>query len=323
MKIELGNSSPIFIVGAERSGTTLLRLVLTSHSDICIPPESTFFVDQFAKYARRDLLQEAELRTFVNDLYQDEKFTEWKVHREYLTDEILRNAPLSYSSAASTVYRCYLGQKDPGAKVWGDKNPVYIFHLPKIFSSFPNAKVIHIIRHVCGVYNSAKHSAFNRHYGEGLLHVVSRNWAKALATTKRYDAHSNVLSVKYEGLLEDPKSTLMSICAFLGMDFQESMLEFYRKNIEDELVPARRLEWHSLTLQPILQERAKAWQRELNQEEIEYLELVHQSRLRQLEYDTVSKFPRILGVKRLAREYGKYFINRIYRKPFVVRNGTR
>jgi GT2 family glycosyltransferase len=32
--------SPIFLMGAERSGTTLLRLMLTAHPAICIPPES-------------------------------------------------------------------------------------------------------------------------------------------------------------------------------------------------------------------------------------------------------------------------------------------
>ncbi len=34
---------PIIVLGNPRSGTTMFRLMLTAHSEICIPPECGFF----------------------------------------------------------------------------------------------------------------------------------------------------------------------------------------------------------------------------------------------------------------------------------------
>ena len=48
----MGIRNPIFVVGNPRSGTTLLRLVLTSHSKINIPPESNFIIRKMKKYKK-------------------------------------------------------------------------------------------------------------------------------------------------------------------------------------------------------------------------------------------------------------------------------
>src|SRR3954452_7620443 len=41
----MAENTPFFIVGASRSGTTLLRLILAGHSRIHIPPETWFIED--------------------------------------------------------------------------------------------------------------------------------------------------------------------------------------------------------------------------------------------------------------------------------------
>ncbi len=52
-------STPVFIVGAQRSGTTLLRLPLNAHSALAIPEEGTFWMPLLRRFGRRG---ERELR---------------------------------------------------------------------------------------------------------------------------------------------------------------------------------------------------------------------------------------------------------------------
>jgi len=84
--------SPIFLIGAERSGTTLLRLMLTAPPAICIPPESLFFVALESKYgAAKDLLPQIE--DFLNDLYNNNfhRFREWNVDPQLLLANLTNN----------------------------------------------------------------------------------------------------------------------------------------------------------------------------------------------------------------------------------------
>ena len=50
MTVNESDNAPFFIVGSGRSGSTLLRLILASHSRICIPPETWFLVPLLDKY---------------------------------------------------------------------------------------------------------------------------------------------------------------------------------------------------------------------------------------------------------------------------------
>jgi hypothetical protein len=44
------DAAPFFIVGSERSGTTMLRLMLNRHSRLCVPPESHFITRLYDRF---------------------------------------------------------------------------------------------------------------------------------------------------------------------------------------------------------------------------------------------------------------------------------
>ena len=65
------SEAPVFIIGNPRSGTTLIRLMLTCHPQIVIPPESGFLVTLYPKYVNFGG-SEKELGEFANDLLATE-----------------------------------------------------------------------------------------------------------------------------------------------------------------------------------------------------------------------------------------------------------
>ena len=194
MQFSLTLPDPIFIIGTQRSGTTLLRLMLTAHPDICIPPESPFFVHLEQKYGSTvDLCN--NVVAFLDDLYTDEKFREWNVNRTSLQRNLSKNSSLKYSDAISIVYQTNMQQFDSGARIWGDKNPVHIFHVHTILKYFPNARVIHIVRDVRAVYNSVSTKAISQ-FGKRLraqVLLVTKRWSQVVDIVEKYRPEKIIL----------------------------------------------------------------------------------------------------------------------------------
>jgi glycosyltransferase involved in cell wall biosynthesis len=290
--------SPIFVIGAERSGTTLLRLMLTAHPDICIPPESLFFVALESKYgAAPDLLPQIE--DFLNDLYNNNfhRFWEWNVDPKLLLNNWKNYHQLSYTQAVETVYQTYCQQFDPAASIWGDKNPFHIYQLGKIKRYFPGVKVILIVRDFRACYSSVKKLvAKEQERGEvwqGIKTIggLTHQWNQVVKIIEKYHQKwEQFYLVSYEDLVREPSAQLAKICKWVGVDFQESMLQFYQKNAELGLVPVNQMVWHPNTLEPIGSDRINAWQDELSVTELETIELMNWKNLEKLGYKCSSLF---------------------------------
>ena len=126
---------PIFILGNPRSGTSLLRLMLHSHSQICIPPESHFFLWLEVKYGIWSLEM---LEDFIQDLFNATKFETWNINREELSDFIINAAPKTYSFLISLIYQFYAEKHRGESKYWGDKNSLWTDKLERIRFYYPN-----------------------------------------------------------------------------------------------------------------------------------------------------------------------------------------
>jgi glycosyltransferase involved in cell wall biosynthesis len=285
-------SSPIFVIGTPRSGTTLLRLILTTHSDICIPPESLFFVALEPKYGNASNLL-PQIEDFLNDLYNENfpKFCEWNVDRKLLLNNLKNYQKLSYALAVETVYQTYRQQFDPTASIWGDKNPCHIHHLGKIRRYFPASKVILIVRDFRACYSSVKKIVAKEREmkevwsGPRTLEGMMYQWNQVVKLIDKYHQKwEQFYLVYYEDLVREPSVQLTKICKWLGVDFHDSMLEFYQKNAELGLVLPSQVVLNPNTFKPIDIERINAWQNELSFAEVETIELMNRKNLEILGY---------------------------------------
>ena len=226
-------NGPIFIVGAPRSGTTLLQYMLRSHPRISLPTgESHFFVPLYRDAGNYgDLSKHKNIRLVLEAMYrQSADFLDTDLHGltfdiVKLTDEFHAEKRFSMQSIIAGLFEKNAALE--GKARWGDKTPYYVLHIPKLLEWFPNAQIIHLIRDGRDVALSL----FARRYDFGVYNTyfAAKYWQQYVETGHAYGAglpNSTYLEIRYEDILRDPRAVMLKICDFLGEEFSESLLNF-------------------------------------------------------------------------------------------------
>jgi hypothetical protein len=125
--------------------------------------------------------------------------------------------------------------KRAGKRRWGDQLGLVERFADLIFSSYPDAKMIHMIR---DPRDRSAPCADKKHRTRGKSGWLTARWKfsayLAQHNSRRY--HGRYLVVRYEDLMQDTEKTLHRICGFLNEEFLPAMLEvpLHDKNMEEE-----------------------------------------------------------------------------------------
>ncbi len=92
----MNSKGPFFIIGTQRGGTTLLRLMLNQHSELGIPPESHFLLPILDRFSTQPLLNKAEQRQVLDMIKYEGRFETWQLGHARL-DAIFANFPMAIS----------------------------------------------------------------------------------------------------------------------------------------------------------------------------------------------------------------------------------
>lgn len=260
---------PFFVIGVGRSGNTLLRRILTSHSRLHIPPESFVLGDVIRKYrALGSRMNWPELVSFVFAQFQfHPEFHLFEMELEPLVTRLAqvpaRDRNLAHLLDAFYREHARLAGKDP--LYWGDKTPMNSLDdvvvrgdrprhlgagvpqtLERIRKVFPEARFLHIYRDGCDCVLSHLRGGFFANIKD-----AAERWKHVETQTRRFAeqhrAHS--LDVRYEDLVSKPREVMDEVCSFLGVEFEDAMLssEAGAKSLGD--VPA--WSWHAQVAKPI------------------------------------------------------------------------
>ena len=278
------STTPFFIVGVHRSGTTLLRYMLSSSPRIYIPPESDFLPRFFLK-SPQTALDEKEVEKILGIIFGRYRFVkEWEGMRPDPKSFYAQMELKTPAGFLEHLYRQYARQK--GAFRWGDKTPIYSSYIDLIHQIFPKAKFIHIIRDGRDVALSMLDK-----WGEKELHVdiyfAARNWVRRIqeAQASGKELGSTLYhELSYESLVDSPEQNLREICDFLEEPFVEEMVSHHRQ-ARDEI---ERGSFHDSVRQPANKSRIGRWQNEMSSADLRLFEGVAGPLLKELDYGTAA-----------------------------------
>ncbi len=173
-------------------------------------------------------------------------------------DAFLAKEPWSYASRIDAIMTAYAEVR--GKTRWGDKTPYYTADIDVLYSIFPRAKFIQVLRDGRDVALSQRQIGWcsNNSF------VLARDWRwKTTLCHKvgRVLGPDRYLELRYEDLVHDPDSSLRRACEFLGEEFDAQMLNYHET--AQDVVPAESLQWHSNSVRAPDVSKVFAWKRAL------------------------------------------------------------
>jgi hypothetical protein len=255
-----------FIVGRERSGTTLLRTLFDAHPNVSIPVEFHFIWQMYNKYHRHKTWTIQQLEKFYNELIRLPRFHLLTIDKEKLHHDLISLiGETDYSTICKVVLANYISFFDKNDLLMlGDKCPVYAVYIKQILSVFPEAHVLHL----------------TRDYRDNVLSMLRVNieshvFSSLVSRWKYYNSKVNdakkvfpdsFMTIRYEDFVSDPAVYLEKICNFMGLPYNQDVLQFYEKK-EDYLkkYPRRIFETgvHSNLFKPITADNIYGWRKKM------------------------------------------------------------
>jgi len=262
---KIGKMPMNFVAGKERSGTTLLQIMLNGHPHISAPPESRFIMLQYSRYGHIQQWTEQNLRDFINEIYYEGLFkTQWKLDKKELLATLLPVCQyLSYSLLCKSIYYLFAA---PGKQitVLFDKNPVYYYFLPKLEQIFPEAKFIHLVRDYRA--NIVSHRRVFRIKSPADLAYRWMGVNKIIEERKKLSPNKYTL-LRYEDLVTNPVKSMKDVCAFIGIEYDAGMNRDHTTSLTTKFAEEkteRFLKVHGSLLQPVNTTHVEEWKDKLS-----------------------------------------------------------
>lgn len=296
-------SSPVFVVGCGRSGTTLLRLMLDAHPLLAIPGESHFIPSAYEASRRNP-----GAAGLADMIQRSEHVQRWALDPALLQARLDQADPSDVRAVIEAFYLVYADMH--AAKRWGDKTPKYVLHLPLLIELFPDARFIHLIRDGRSVGLSyLELGRYPRTLEEAALRWV--RWVNAGREAGRAMG-PRYTEVSYERLVSDPAATLVSLCGFVGLPFNDRMLRYHET--AEERLEAGSMTIHQQGVKNAPTEGLRDWRVQMRPEQVRRFEAIAGDTLTELGYERWYPDPDVF--ERIAVEWHA-------RKDGIHRAGSR
>ena len=184
---------PVFVLSPVRSGSTLLRLLLDSHSQICAPHEMHL-------RRLRVQIERSYAALAVKTAGLDQRELEHLLWDRLLDRELTRS----------------------GKRLVVDKTPSNSIIWRRLSKAWPQARFVFLLRHPASIAESWQRAHPDQDADTVDTAVLRYMRAIEEARPALGDAHT----VRYEELTNDPAGVLTRLCDHLGVPYEPGMLDY-------------------------------------------------------------------------------------------------
>ncbi|MGO8996962.1 MAG: sulfotransferase family protein [Polyangiaceae bacterium] len=226
----------VFLVGCPRSGTTLLKRMISAHPEIALVPEVRWLAQKYS--SREGLTPDGRLTpAFFTQLRNLGRFSRVPLSPDELAELAANPSALTYAEFMTILYDAY--GKARGKRLVGQKNADHAvpMDLDTVHALWPEAKVIHLIRDgrdVClSVMNWRVQEAVARLFttwGEHRVSTIAAWWewqVRLMREAGNRIGAAQYREVHYDALVSNPEGTCTELCEFMGVPYDGAMLRFH------------------------------------------------------------------------------------------------
>lgn len=268
-----GTSSPVFVVGMNGSGTTMLLDCLGRHPGLYAFPTETrlipWLMARLPTYG--DLTDDGNFRHLWDDVRRLPVFCQVNGNAEVPLPEDWREHSRDLAAILDATYRFFA--RHEGKRRWCEKTPQHVQHLESLAKLFPEARFIHVVRdgRDCA-------ASFHRRWRRQPELTVFR-WKKVVMAGRWQGTRlgpERYLEIRYEDLTVQPEESLQRICEFLLLPFNAAMLESAQPYLQTDSPGTR----------PGLRPNSGKWQRHFSPSILLGLEQIAGATLAEFGYPT-------------------------------------
>jgi hypothetical protein len=274
---------PTFMIGTQRSGSNLLRLMLNQLGEIAAPhPPHVLerFMPLMDTYG--DLASDASFAQLVDDVCRlvEANPVPWEavsLDREAVAADCRQRSLVAVYGAVHDRMAAAWGAAD-----WVCKSLANVHYLPEISAHYPDARYVYLYRDGRDVAVSFRAAVV----GEKHFHSIATQWHREqqLALNRPSSIPGEqCFPISYEQLTTNPEASLRSLCAFLGAEYRDSMLEFNQSS-EAERTARSGSMWGNVT-QPVIRGNSRKFLQRANEDDIRIFESVAGTSLDALGYE--------------------------------------
>lgn len=222
----------VFVVGCQRSGTTMLQRMLDAHPDLAVAYDSLFLLRPIRA------LEVGEDPVLTDDLIET-AVGHPRFDRLGLSCEAVNRAAAnarSYGAFVSALYDEYASMH--GKPLAGEKSPGFCRRLPQLHGLLPHARILHLIRDgrdiALSIRDWGKGAAKLDLWKEHPIAVGALWWRRDVSRgceAGRSISREIYREVRYEKLVADPERELRSIADHLHLPFDSVMHNYHEGRV--------------------------------------------------------------------------------------------
>jgi len=248
---------------------------------------------------------------FLKILYSDVKFISWGISKSKLRSILIdKDKPIKFSKFLKIILKIYFQEQNfRNINIYIYKCAGYIKYLNILRNSFPESKVIFILRDPRGIYNSQKKSLSSTEKKTMSINPIytALKWNEAVKIVDRYKNENWFYLIKYEDLIENKELALNNIIDFFGVSRGR-----IRSNNYVRRIPKEQIHLHENVSKKPIKERVNAWEKELTKIEISLIDRIINKKLLKFGYN----FYADENYRKFNIQYIKYKMNYIIQRIF-------